>query len=232
MFEKSASGGEDKFVAGVIIDTMDGPLFIEGRLIRDGEKDTIFAPGHTDQDGSFHPAAGPTGMSMRRTPEPGDSVDGANLAISINKKTKPKNGRMVKPKDGSGPGRFYADGEEIPPEVLAVSEVIPGRMEWGENGPAFVPGTSMELNGIRSFIPGKVIMNADGSQSFVPGKVINTKNGPKFVCGQVIQTEEGEKFLPGIVMEKEGQGKVFVPAMEMQTKTGPMLIPGQVRVAV
>ena len=104
-------------------------------------------------------------------------------------------------------------------------------MECGENGPTFVPGLSMSLNGVKTFIPGKIQTNDDGSQTFVPGKEIHTKNGVKFVSGQVIQAEDGDKFLPGVVMDvgAEKGGKMFVPAMEMQTKSGPMLIPGQVR---
>lgn len=34
------------------------------------------------------------------------------------------------------------------------AELIPGRMECGEDGPTFVPGMSMELNGAKTFIPG------------------------------------------------------------------------------
>lgn len=112
----------------------------------------------------------------------------------------------------------------------SAAEIIPGRMECGEDGPTFVPGLSMELHGVKTFIPGKVQKNDDGSETFVPGKEIHTKNGLKFVSGQVIQAEDGDKFLPGVVMDlgPEKGGKIFVPAMEVQTKSGPMLIPGQV----
>ena len=92
-----------------------------------------------------------------------------------------------------------------------IEEITVGRMEFAEDGPpTFTPGLSMELNGAKTFIPGKMVKNADGTETFVPGKVVQTKNGPKFVSGQVIQTGEGEKFLPGVVvddLEKEG-GKV------------------------
>ena len=149
-------------------------------------------------------------------------MDGSSLSV-VFKKMRPKNGVLVRTKNGS---KFYADGEHRPDD-LGLAEVIPGRLELTDEGPTFVPGQSMNLNGIRSFIPGQFMRNPDGTETFVPGKVIHTKNGPKFICGQVIQTADGEKFLPGIVMDRP-EGKIFVPAMEIQTRSGPLLIPGQV----
>ena len=38
-----------------------------------------------------------------------------------------------------------------------IEEIIVGRMEFAEDGPpTFTPGLSMELNGAKTFIPGKV----------------------------------------------------------------------------
>jgi hypothetical protein len=126
--------------------------------------------------------------------------------------------------------RFYEEGEPLPSED-DIEDITVGRMEsCGDAPPTFTAGISMELNGVKTFIPGKLLRNEDGTETFVPGKMVDTKNGPKFVSGQVIQTEEGEKFLPGVVVMDPEKGKIFMPAMEMQTKSGKMMIPGQVRI--
>ena len=70
-------------------------------------------------------------------------------------------------------------------------------MEYNKDGPHFVSGMVMEINGVKTFIPGKKIVDDSGEEVFVPGKIIETRNGPKFVEGQVIETPEGEKFIPG-----------------------------------
>ena len=87
----------------------------------------------------------------------------------------------------NGQEEFYPDGVAIPQEILdAGAEVISGRMECSENGPQFVPGKVMEIHGIRTFIPGKMIRDeASGELVFVPGKMIDGKNGPRFWPGQV-----------------------------------------------
>ena len=116
---------------------------------------------------------------------------------------------------GDEAATFFAEGEADLIPMDEIEEITAGRMEFAEDGPpTFTPGLSMELNGAKTFIPGKMMENADGTETFVPGKVVQTKNGPKFVSGQVIQTGEGEKFLPGVVVddpEKEG-GKVNTQA--------------------
>ncbi len=242
----------DAFTAGVVLDSVDGLMFVGGRLIEDESGSVVVVPGKVMEGSTkFVPCRGPGDMSLRKSPEPGDCLDGQSLSMAF-KKARPKNGIMVKTKDGTSrkvtlwcisfimqmiilieyaSSRFYPDGELLPDVLANCCEAIPGRLECGEHGPTFVPGKSMELNGVRSFIPGKVVRDPDtGLESFVPGKVVQTKQGPKFVCGQVIQTEDGgEKFLPGVMQDTEQHGKIFVPAMEMQTKTGPVLIPGQVK---
>ena len=66
------------------------------------------------------------------------------------------------------------------------AEQITGRMECTENGPQFVAGKVMEIHGIRTFIPGKMIRDeSSGEMVFVPGKMIDGKNGPRFWPGQV-----------------------------------------------
>ena len=212
--------GISRFVPGITLETPDGQVFIEGRLHR-VKNEAIFVPGHIRQDGHFERAVAPQDMKSKLSPEPAPCLDGNSLSL-IFQKERPKNGVMVTTKNGS---KFYPEGQL--PDDLAGATVTPGRMEFTDNGPTFVPGQSMNLNGIKSFIPGKFQENPDGTKTFIPGKLIHTKNGKKFVCGQVIQTEEGEKFLPGIVLNRP-EGKIFVPAMEIQTKSGPVLIPGQV----
>ena len=85
----------------------------------------------------------------------------------------------------------------------------------------------MEINGFKTFIPGKMMKDESGEEIFVPGKVIETKNGQKFVPGQVIETPEGEKFIPGKVMDSP-DGPKFVPGQMIETKSGSVFIPGQV----
>merc|ERR1712223_592953 len=97
----------------------------------------------------------------------------------------------------------------------------------GKDGPTFVSGKVMEIGGVKTFIPGQMVVDDSGEQVFVPGKIIETKNGPKFVPGQVIMTPEGEKFIPGQVMDT-GDGPKFVPGQMIETKSGRVFIPGQV----
>ena len=220
--------GKETFVHGMNMDSLDGTVFVEGKLHKGKGDKAIFVPGQVAKDGTnkFVKAEKHADLVCRKSPEPPLALDGPSLSI-VFKKSRPRNGFMITNKDGHS--QFYRE-DEVPPglESDPNAEIIPGRMECGEDGPTFVPGLSMELNGIKTFIPGKVVKNENGTETFVPGKMIHTKNGPKFVSGQVIQTEDGEKFLPGVVMTDKDNGKIFVPAMEIQTKSGPMLIPGQV----
>ena len=75
------------------------------------------------------------------------------------------------------------------PEDLEGAEVTEGRMEYNKDGPHFVPGRVMEINGVKTFIPGKAVVDDSGEEVFVPGKMIETKNGPKFVPGQVSRSK-------------------------------------------
>ena len=54
---------------------------------------------------------------------------------------------------------FFPEGAVIPSELIesGTAELVSGRMECTENGPQFVPGKVMEIHGIRTFIPGKMI---------------------------------------------------------------------------
>ena len=140
-------------------------------------------------------------------------VDTGNMSM-IFKKYRPCPGVMVKTKNGS---KFYPDGKV--PEDLDGAEVLEGRMEYGKDGPHFVSGKVMEIGGVKTFIPGQMVVDDSGEQVFVPGKMIETKNGPKFVPGQVIMTPEGEKFIPGQVMDT-GDGPKFVPGQMIETKSG------------
>ena len=222
-----------KFVPGMVVDTIDGPMFVEGVLHRvNGGCEAIFVPGKMSPDGTrFVKAEGPSELSVQKITDPAvlsaAALDGGSLSVAAKMK-RPRNGFMIRHK-ADGALKFYEDGEELPSDD-EIEEMTRGRMEPGADGlSAFTPGLSMDLNGQKTFIPGKVMQNEDGSATFVPGKVVHTKNGPKFVSGQVIQTEEGEKFLPGVVVDDKEKGKVFVPGMEIQTKSGKMFIPGQVK---
>ena len=95
-------------------------------------------------------------------------------------------------------------------------ERVQGRMECGAEGPKFVPGKIMVINGVKTFIPGKTFPSSDG-EVFVPGKVINGKSGPRFVPGQVIETEDGnEQFIPGQIMDQVFPLKVFFAIFLLQ----------------
>jgi hypothetical protein len=158
---------------------------------------------------------------LQKSPSAALLIDTSNLSL-IFKKARPCMGVMIQTKNGQ---KFYPDGKV--PSDLEAAEMLPGRMEYGEDGPRFVPGKVMEINGIKTFIPGKMILDETGEEVFVPGKMIETKNGSKFVPGQVIETAEGEKFVPGQIMDSP-DGPKFVPGQVIQTKSGPTFIPGQV----
>ncbi|TRY61200.1 hypothetical protein TCAL_03203 [Tigriopus californicus] len=225
-----------KFTPGMTLDSLDGPVFVMGRLCSQEGK-TMFVPGKITNSGD--PIASAKGQArfekakdvsdiVMKSSSPTESsslvVDGNSLSLAF-KKMRPQKGAMVQTKRGP---QFIPEDGELPEDRLpGKNSITTGRLECGEEGQVFIPGKSMQLNGIKTFIPGKMVPNEDGTETFVPGKVIQTKNGPKFVSGQVIQTEDGEKFLPGIVMDSPN-GKIFVPAMEIQTKSGHLLIPGQV----
>ena len=160
-------------------------------------------------------------MALQKSPSNAMLVDTSNMSM-IFKKYRPSPGVMVKTKNGS---KFYPDGKV--PADLEGAEVAEGRMEYGKDGPHFVGGKVMEIGGVKTFIPGQMVVDDTGEEVFVPGKMIETKNGPKFVPGQVIMTEEGEKFIPGQVMDSH-DGPKFVPGQMIETKSGRVFIPGQV----
>ncbi len=89
------------------------------------------------------------------SPEPAPNLDGGALSV-VHKKTRPRNGVLVTLADGST--AFHPEGVSVPdPSALPPgASFLPGRMECGPDGQTFVPGMSMELNGVKSFIPGKV----------------------------------------------------------------------------
>ena len=126
------------------------------------------------------------------------AIDGEGLAL-VFKKIKPKNGTMIVTKEGFH--EFFADGAHIPQDLLdSGAEQITGRMECTENGPQFVAGKVMEIHGIRTFIPGKMIRDeSSGEMVFVPGKMIDGKNGPRFWPGQVSTILIAMKRLTGRV---------------------------------
>ena len=165
-------------------------VFVEGKLFNSKDAETLFVPGETKvindgKDNRFEKCKNTSDIRQCRSPSPPPmAIDGEGLAL-VFKKIKPKNGTMVI--TANGQEEFYPDGVAIPQELLdAGAEVISGRMECSENGPQFVPGKVMEIHGIRTFIPGKMIRDeASGELVFVPGKMIDGKNGPRFWPGQV-----------------------------------------------
>ena len=201
--------------------------FVEGKLISAKSK-PVFVPGKTsvfDQSSNrFTKATSDKELSLHNSPDTCKVIDGSTMSV-VFKKTKPKNGVMITTKTGSH--RFVPDGQEIP-SSMEDGERVFGRMECGVDGPKFVPGKIMVINGVKTFIPGKTFKEGDGAEVFVPGKMISGKNGPRFVPGQVIETEDGnEQFIPGQIMETK-DGKKFVPGQIIDTKSGQAFIPGQV----
>ena len=210
--------GESSFVPGMHIETDDGTVFVEGRMVTKGKRkkrkvkkegeegvmveedeeeeedfEPMFVPGRTSEDGKFTAAQGPTDMATRETDE--DMADARLDGLSSvprqprkkakkasDASSKPRNGIMVTWADGSS--EFVADGcEGGCGDLDGAAEIVPGRME--ADGSGFVPGLSMELNGVRSFIPGRIVKDPkDGTETFVPGKEVKGKDGNKFVCGQ------------------------------------------------
>jgi len=216
---------KDEFIPGMITESAQGAEFMEGRLVKKGD-DALFVPGKTtvfiDGVGNrFDKASDKKNIALQKCPSNPMLVDCNNMSM-IFKKYRASPGVMVKTKNGS---KFYPDGKV--PDDIEGAEVIEGRMEYNKDGPHFVPGKVMEINGVKTFIPGKIVVDDSGEEVFVPGKMIETKNGPKFVPGQVIETAEGEKFIPGQVMDTP-TGTKFVPGQMIDTKSGSVFIPGQV----
>ena len=237
--------GQPQFLPGVYKETLEfcpgltctnakESIFIEGKLLNVRDKssaETLFVPGntiHKGDDNRFEKCANVNALKLTKSPSPPPlALETQGLAL-IHKKIKPKNGTMVVWDNGS---QFYAEGSDIP-QHLPGAEFISGRMECTENGPLFVAGKVMEIHGIRTFIPGKMIMDEERQQLvFVPGKMVfDGKNGPRFWPGQVIESEDGdERFIPGQIMDSVDDGiKRFVPGQIIETKSGPVFIPGQV----
>ena len=219
---------KEEFIPGIVGEMLDGGNeFIEGKFVRRGET-ALFVPGKTSVfiDGvsnRFDKVNDSKSLVLQKSPSSAMLIDTHNLSM-IFKKARPCPGVMVQTKNGL---KFFPEGK-VPSDLdTNGAEVLPGRMEYCQDGPRFVPGKVMEINGIRTFIPGKMITDETGEEVFVPGKMIETKNGSKFVPGQVIETAEGEKFVPGQIMDSP-DGPKFVPGQVIQTKSGPRFIPGQV----
>ena len=217
---------KEEFIPGIVGETAAGPEFIEGKLLKRGDT-TVFVPGKTSVfiDGvsnRFDKVTDSKTLSLQKSPSTAMLIDPQNLSM-IFKKYRPCPGVMVNTKDGM---KFFPEGK-VPADLEELGEVLQGRMEYTQEGPKFVCGKVMEINGVKTFIPGKLIKNEEGEEVFVPGKMIDTKNGPKFVPGQVIETEEGEKFIPGQVMDSP-DGPKFVPGQMIETRSGSKFIPGQV----
>ena len=213
-----------EFIPGVIGEADNSNEFIEGRFVKKGEE-VLFVPGKTTVfvDGvanRFDTANNKQHVSLQKSPSSAMLIDCNNLSM-IFKKYRASPGVMVKTKNGT---KFFPDGKV--PDDLEGAEIMEGRMEYNKDGPLFVPGKVMEINGVKTFIPGKMMKDESGEEVFVPGKMIETKNGPKFVPGQVIETPEGEKFIPGKVMDSP-DGAKFVPGQMIETKSGCVFIPGQ-----
>jgi len=216
---------KDEFIPGIMGETPEGTEFIEGRFLKKGD-DALFVPGKTtvfiDGVGNrFDKISDKKNVVLQKCPSNAMLVD-CNTMSMIFKKYRASPGVLVKTKNGS---KFYPDGK-VPDDVEG-AEIIEGRMEYNKDGPHFVPGKVMEINGVKTFIPGKIVVDDSGEEVFVPGKMIETKSGPKFVPGQVIETQEGEKFIPGQVMDTPN-GPKFVPGQMIETKSGCVFIPGQV----
>ena len=198
---------KDEFIPGIMADVDGCTEFVEGRFVKKGEE-LMFIPGKTtvfvDGVGNrFDAAKDKQSVSLQKSPSSAMLIDCNNMSM-IFKKYRASPGVMVKTKDGT---KFYPDGK-VPDNIEG--EIIEGRMEYNKDGPMFVMGKVMEINGVKTFIPGKVMKDEDGEEVFVPGKMIVTKNGAKFVPGQVIETPEGEKFIAGKVMDTP-DGPKFVP---------------------
>ena len=208
---------KDEFIPGIIADVDGCPEFIEGRFIRRDNDEVMFVPGKTSVfvDGvanRFDTAKDKQNITLQKSPSSAMLIDCNNLSM-IFKKYRASPGVMVRTKDGKT--KFYPDGK-VPDDVDG--EVIEGRMEYNKDGPVFVSGRVMEINGVKTFIPGRIMKDINGEDIFCPGKMIETKNGPKFCFGQVIETMEGEKFICGKIMEGPDGSPIFVPGMHFGIK--------------
>ncbi|CAB4061505.1 unnamed protein product [Lepeophtheirus salmonis] len=233
----------EDFLPGLVDCT--SSIMMEGKLV-EVNKESHFIPGKTVK-GKFAKARRDSQLANIDVGyyDAPFIIDGESLSV-IHKKVKPKNGFLVRCEISD---RYkFVESVETPEKY---KEILCGRMECGEEGPKFVAGKIMEINGTKTFIPGKVledgvfvpvieidggekfipgqIMNDEkyGIPKFVPGQIINTKSGPSFIPGQVIRTDNGLKFVPGEIVETEN-GAFFVPGQVMDSPSGAKFLPGQI----
>jgi hypothetical protein len=88
-----------RFVPGMVVDTIDGPMFVEGLLHRmGGGSEAIFVPGKVSVDGTkFAKAEGPSELKIKKIADPASPIDASSLSI-VFKKKRPRNGYMIKTK--------------------------------------------------------------------------------------------------------------------------------------
>ena len=158
----------EEFVPGILGEANGSTEFIEGRFIMKNG-DVLFVPGKTtvfvDGVGNrFDAAKDKQNVTLQKSPSGAMLIDNNNLSM-IFKKYRASPGVMVKTKNGT---KFYPDGKL--PDDLEGAEILEGRMEYNKDGPHFVSGMVMEINGVKTFIPGKKIVDDSGEEVFVPGK--------------------------------------------------------------
>ena len=163
----------EEFAPGILGEANGSTEFIEGRFITKNG-DVLFVPGKTtvfvDGVGNrFDAAKDKQNATLQKSPSGAMLIDSKNLSM-IFKKYRASPGVMVKTKNGT---KFYPDGKV--PDDLEGAEILEGRMEYNKDGPHFVSGMVMEINGVKTFIPGKKIVDDSGEEVFVPGKEGLTK---------------------------------------------------------
>lgn len=191
---------EPFFLAGQVIQTINGEEFVCGQTIKNKDDTYRFTEGQTvlSEEGiKFVP-----GKIINTGPEdvfvPGQTIMTPDGVQFIPGQTITDNGNTT-----FTPGQNAKIDNEwqfIPGQVLHQDDelhFVPGATIATPNGLKFVPGQTVEIDGETCFVPGITKTTSNNKLEFVPGTTVETIDGPKFIEGQIVHTELGEKFMPG-----------------------------------
>lgn len=210
------NNGNTKFVPGISIETEQGVKFVSGNILTDNYGNKQFILGHISNLEN-----GKTNFVEAKSLQDAICSDEVQSGILTNDSFYPK-GEKSDEVFGhmiqTAYGVEFYPGDQV---ELPAGKIVSGKLVRN-NGIRFVPGVVVD----DKFVPGQMVVTDRGEQ-FVPGQVIETQMGPKFVPGQVVETEAGSKFVPGQTIETK-DGIKFVPGQIVETKAGPTFIPGQI----
>ncbi|CAG9580924.1 unnamed protein product [Danaus chrysippus] len=191
-----------RFTEGQTVISEEGLKFVPGKIINNGSEE-LFVPGQTIM-----------------TPDGVQFIPGQTISENDNIIFTPGQNAKINNEWQFVPGQAIHHDDEL--------HFVPGATLSTPNGLKFVPGQTVEVNGETTFVPGITRMNKNGLE-FIPGTTVDTIEGPKFIEGQIMSSDCGEKFVPGKTIV-QGNGNVeFSIAKSIEditfTESMPMGLP-------